>query len=65
MIIITHTCGHTQETKLDRYGDMIHKLGKDKEQFIKEQVEWLSGNLCPECYQTAKDRNPLLKPIGG
>lgn len=57
MITVTHTCGHTQATFMDeRHSekDIIFYLGKSKQQFLEEQVAWLSGNHCPECYRRAK-----------
>ena len=53
MITVKHTCGHTQGTNLDRLAKGAPKLGKSEEQFLKEQVEWLEGHVCPGCYRNA------------
>ncbi len=66
MITVTHTCGHTQATNLDRIARGAPKmLGKSEEQFIREQVEFLEANLCPECYRRAKELDPSTKTVGG
>ena len=64
MITIKHTCGHTTgttvDTKFGERGDVIlARIGKTREQFVKEQVEFLESNACPTCYVPRYKRSAL------
>jgi len=53
-IEVKHRCGHVQViTSFDhpRYKpELIAKLGKTKEQWVKEMIEWYASVDCPGCY---------------
>lgn len=66
MITVKHTCGHTQETNLDRLARMsVEKNLKTQEQadqFVKEQIDWLESYPCPRCYCAARGIEPNPHP---
>jgi hypothetical protein len=51
---VKHRCGHVQViTSFDhpRYKpELFAKLGKTKEQWVKEMIEWYESVPCPGCY---------------
>jgi hypothetical protein len=51
---VMHSCGHVEVVRSfddPMYSEeRIAKLGKTKEQFVKEQIEWYASVPCPGCY---------------
>jgi hypothetical protein len=58
MLTVKHMCGHDQATNVDRLAAMAVQSGlrtqEEADQFVKDQVDWLRGHPCPECYRRAK-----------
>lgn len=58
MLVVNHTCGHQQGTNLDRLVEQVVAKGiktkEEGERFIKDQIAWLEGHVCPQCYRKAR-----------
>ncbi len=67
MLTVKHLCGHTQDTRVDEWAvRLVEKELRTQEQadrFVKEQVAWLSGHVCPYCYCAAQGIEPNPHPV--
>jgi len=51
---VKHRCGHVQVIRSFDHpmysAERIARLGKTKEQFVKEMIDWYESVDCPGCY---------------